>query len=143
MKHLYKIAANLKLKGFDKLAGDVIDLLQKRKDKDKRTEHNQAILDDMNEEDRMYGLLGEHDQDKRNFQMTTPELSYPGSENGSRRFEVKVSYPSFDDQGAPYFGEDSVTETLSMTEEELESHRQQEQQGYIKIHSAEPSIPTM
>jgi hypothetical protein len=62
--------------------------------------------------------------------------------NPFRRFELKVAYPNFDDNGRPYFDQTYITETLSMTLEELQQYQWQEQQGYLKILSTRTLIPS-
>jgi hypothetical protein len=62
--------------------------------------------------------------------------------NPYRRFELKVAYPNFDDNGKPYFDQTCITETLSMTLEELQQYKWQGQQGYLKILSTRSLIPS-
>ena len=141
MKKLLKIAANLKLKGFNRLAADVLDLFQRKKERDKRRSNNEKVLRDLQEEDRMSSILKQHEEDKRNFLMPESQISIPEGVLESRSYVVHVSYPSFDEAGLPYFDSNSVQEKLSMTEAELEDHKRQEEQGYLKILSIDSVVP--
>lgn len=141
MKILYKIAASLRSKRQYKLAQQVIDLLQRKKQKDQTKQHNDQVLQDVRKEDVFQDILTQHQQNKRNFEMAGTDIAVPSDSPEERRFEVTVSYPNFDEQGAPYFDDTSVRETLSMTQDELDNHKWQEQQGYMKIHSVQADIP--
>lgn len=135
---LYKVAANLRLRGLNKLAQNVLDFAKKRREQDLIKEKNKRILDEMKNEDKMKSIFDQHQQDKPDLQ---PELSYPTGNSSGKRYEVNVSYPSFDEKGAAYFDNDSVNEYLTMTEDELLSHQEQEKQGYIKINDVKPLLP--
>lgn len=69
-------------------------------------------------------------------QLEAGEVSPP-----SRRYEVNISYPNFDQQGRPYFDQTSINETLSMTADELKAHKLKEQQGLLKINDVRSDIP--
>lgn len=144
MTRLYKVAANLHRKGFNKLAQSVIDLAKKRRDRDRIKDENKAVMKDMKSEDRLRAIQEQHQLDRPLLQdpEASSELSHP-TERGpaERRFEVEVVYPSFNDDGTPYFDENSVQEGLVMTAPELEDHKQQAEKGFLKILSEKPLIP--
>lgn len=139
MIRLYKVAANLKRKGFDKLAQNVIDLAKKRRIKDE----NARVLKDMKDEDRLSSIEEQHKLDKPSLQNPgqTSEFAYPTNAPTGKRYAVQVQYPSFNESGAPYFDKDSVSEYLTMTEDDLLNYQEQEKQGGVKITSVKPLLP--
>lgn len=147
MKSLYRYAKRLYIQGKYKLAGDVIDLFGRRPKHDpakERALRNRDILDQMKSEDRMQSIQDQHKVDRLSMDPENLALTYP--ERGDkgvpgRRYEVEVLYPSFDEQGAPFFEEDGVEESLSVTQEELEGLQQEEEQGYIKILNVKSKLP--
>lgn len=144
MKNLLKIASNLSTKGYTKLAQQVIDLLERKKKLNKRKDHNQRILDQIKEEDRLEEIYRQHQEALEEGGGELKSELYPEFEAApnERRFAVTVMYPNFDDKGAPYFDETSITETLSMTKAELDHHKWQQEKGYLKIVDVDSDIPS-
>jgi hypothetical protein len=118
MTNLYRIAANLKLKGLSRAAQKVLDLAEKRKEREERD----RILEEQHQSD-WAGIA----------ELASPVVG--------RKYTVQVQYPSWDESGAPYFDENSVSEYLTMTEDDLLNYQEQEQQGGIKITSVKPLLP--
>jgi hypothetical protein len=142
MTNLYKIASSLKLKGFNKAAQKVLDLAQKRKERDRAKDENQRVIRDMKEQDRLRSIQEQHQSDKALLQ--DPEATsetFPPSTTIGRKYAVQIQYPSWDENGAPYFDDHSVSEYLTMTEDDLLNYQKQEQQGGVKITSVKPLLP--
>lgn len=142
---LYKLAFNLKQKGLEKVSQKVLDLASKRRDLDLRKKHNQKILDRLRQEDKLYSIEQQHQEDIAQLQSKTPSselgLDVDDQRQPSRRYEVQVRYPSFDQNGKPYFDSSSVEEFLILTEQELEQHKQQQQKGYLQIKEVRKLLP--
>lgn len=131
---LIKIALKLKSKGLDKIADQVLNLnkkLQRQKD-------NERILKEKKEQDRLSAIYEQHDKDD-----LKPEFAYPSDMYSvtQKRYQVSVAYPSFDEEGSPYFDNECVTEKLTMTEKDLENYKRQEQMGQVKLLSVRPILP--
>ena len=123
MKRLYALALKLNSKGLHKQAQKVLDLTKKREQQNEIKNHNKDVLDNIKSEDRMQSILDQHQKDRPyvRFPEEDSRVVYPDAGAQGRRYKVHVSYPSFDDAGAPFFNEDSVNETLSVTKDELEN----------------------
>ena len=141
--NLYKIAANLNLKGFTKAAQSVIDLAKKRREYDRVKNENERVLKDMRDEDRLNSIEEQHKLDKPSLQdpESSSEFAYPSLTETGKKYAVQVQYPSWDESGTPYFDEDSVSEYLTMTEDDLLNYQEQEKQGGVKITSVKPLLP--
>jgi hypothetical protein len=145
MKRTYQYIKRLYSQGRFKLAGDVIDLFSRKpksKDKESRQEHNQRVLDEMKQEDRMQSIRDQHKTDRLLMSPESLALTYPEAGAPGRRYEVHVLYPSFDEDGAPFFEEgEGVEESLSVTEEELKGLQEEEEHGYIRILKVDAKLP--
>ena len=142
MINLHKVALSLRLKGFNKAAQKVLDLAQKRRERDRTKNENQSVIRDMKEQDRLRSIEDQHRSDKS--LLKDPEATsetFPPSTTIGRKYAVQIQYPSWDENGAPYFDDDSVSEYLTMTEDDLLNYQKQEQQGGVKITSVKPLLP--
>jgi len=131
MSKLTKIALRLVSKGLYQYADQVLDLSKKLQ----RQKDNNKIIKEIKEEDRIYN---QHAKDKKDL---TPEFAYPTNEFRNNHYRVEVLYPSFDEEGAPYFDREGVSETLTMNEEDLANYKQQAEKGLVKLISTRPMLP--
>ena len=125
-----------------KLAERVFDLTNTRKWR------NRDLLEDIRKEEKEQqkwkAIEEQHRLDRPELYSTEPsEFSYPeGEGDPSRRYEVRVLYPSFDEEGAPFFDEEEgVIESITVVATELEALTTEEKSGYLKILSKEPLYP--
>lgn len=139
--NLYKVAERLEKKNLKKLAQKVVDLA-KRLEQKKRQEE---LAKETKESLRLEDILRQHEKDKpylrfpeegaQTFLPEEPSKPYKG------RWEVHLQYPSFDNEGAPYFDSSSVSDFVTVSEDQLKDLEKEERMGYLKILSKRFLLP--
>jgi hypothetical protein len=139
--NILKVALNLIKQGKYKLATEVIDLNKRRKQLDRIKEENKRIIDEMKREKKLESIYQQHE--KEDLSPESLELTYPNpkiQDKSKSRYIVEVRYPNFDNEGDPYFDDSSVSETLSVTEEELDGLKQEHELGYLELKSIKTKL---
>jgi len=137
-KKYIKLVKALYEQGQYRLAQKVLDLA------DSRQMRNKEILKKMKEEDKWKSIAEQHRVDRPTLYSEEPSslLLPEGAPSPSRRVEVEVLYPSFDDKGAPFFDEEEgIQETLIVASSELAELENEEEMGYLKILSTKKLYP--
>ena len=144
-KKLIQFAKSLYQNGYYKYAQNVIDFLERKKEKDSTKEHNKKVLEDWKKEKKDQSILEQHRLDK--MQLQNPEFSselFSGSEASpdARRFNVELIYAGVDEDGRPYIDEEEgVRDFISVSAEELEKIKEEDARGFLKILDIHAQFP--
>ena len=148
---LIKLAFYLKERGLIRQSQQVLNLLDEKRKRDLRKDHNKQILDRLKGHDRVKSIVDQHQQDLSKLRSSEPselagltseeEVLLPQPARSYKRYRALVRYPNFDESGKPYFDETCIEETLALSEEALSKFKADEQKGYCQILSEREIIP--
>jgi len=145
-KQLSTFTKKLKDQGFEKLANELTNLFDYKSKRDQQKQRNKEVIEQIQREQKLQDITKEHSpKDKADLAWGKPELTYPSLDQtpNSRRFDVHIQYASVDEEGRPYFeDDDALTETVTVTKDELENLKREEELNYLRILDIQVNYPS-